>query len=269
MIVINSDPVLGPAALTLGANNPRIGWRNLVAYNNVFADQEAEDEPVSNLANPDTYSSWRGLTTAQQEVALVLDAAADVNYFAIAKHNLGSSGATVTFESSINGADWTTVVEPFMPANDFTIIHEFNTEFAGFYRLLITPGVVPPAIAVWYVGEILILQRRLYVGHVPLPFGRRTTISTGRSESGQFLGRIKRRGFLESSIDMNNLTPDWVRENLDPFIVAAETQPFFWAWRPSDYPLETGYAWLTDDPQVVNSRANGMMQVSLSMQGIR
>lgn len=269
MIHISSSVVLGPLGDPVDARNPRIGWHNLATAENVSADEQADGEPVANIANPATYLRWRGTTTDEQSVQVTLSAAADVNYFAIAKHNLGSSGATIQFQSSTDGSTWDDVTSPIVLNTDYVVIYEFDAVFAQYFRLLITPGSEPPSIAVLYLGEILILQRRIYVGHTPLPYGRRTTVSNGRSESGEFLGRVLRRQFLESSVDMQNLTPTWYRQYMEPFIEAATTRPFFWCWRPSSYPDECGYAWLSDDVKMQNARANGMVSASFSMQGVR
>jgi hypothetical protein len=269
MIHISSSVVLGPLGDPVDARNPRIGWHNLVTAENVSADEQADDEPAVNLANPATYLKWRGTTTDEQSVQVTLSSAADVNYFAIAKHNLGSSGATIQFQSSTDGSTWDDVTSAIVLNTNYVVIYEFDTVFAQYFRLLITPGSEPPSIAVLYIGEILILQRRIYVGHTPFPFGRKTTVSNGRSESGEFLGRVLRRQFLESSVDMQNLTPTWYRQYFEPFVESAKTQPFFWSWRPGSYPNECGYAWLTDDVKPQNSRSNGMMSVSFSMQGVR
>lgn len=268
MIVISSSVVLAQGDDAINANNPRIGYHNLITSSNIAADEEADDEPVSNLGNPATYLVWRGETTSEQNVTVTLGSAQDVNYFAIAKHNLGSTGATVAFQRSDNGSDWTTI-ETIEPATDYALIVEFEAVTAQFFRLNITPGSAPPSIAVFYLGEILVLQRRIYVGHTPFVYGRRTTVSSGRSESGQFLGRVLRREFRESSVSLQNITPGWYREYMDPFVESARTRPFFWAWRPATYPHEVGFAWLTNDVEVSNQRPNGMMQLSFAMQGIR
>lgn len=268
MIVISSSVVLAQAGDAITANNPRIGYRSIVTSANVSADEQAGDEPVTNLANPATYLYWRGESTSGQSVTISLEVAESVNYFAIAKHNLGSTGATVSFQYSDDNATWTTV-EIIEPSSDYALIVEFESVSARFYRLNITPGSAPPAIAVLYVGEILALQRRIYVGHTPFTYARNTTISSGRSENGQFLGRVIRREFRQSNVDLQNITPGWYRSHMEPFIESARARPFFWAWRPSQYPAEVGYAWLTNDVQVSNARANGMMQFSLSMQGVR
>jgi hypothetical protein len=93
-------------------------------------------------------------------------------------------------------------------------------------------------------------------------------ITNARSESGNFLGRIVINEMTETSVSMQNLTPDWYRSQLDPFIRASKETPFFFAWRPGDYPNEVGYAWITDDPQPSNQRSNGMMQIDFQMRGI-
>ncbi len=269
MIHISSSVVLGPLGDPVDARNPRIGWHNLATAENVSADEQAAGEPVVNIANPATYLRWRGTTTSEQSVQVSLIAAAEVNYFAIAKHNLGSSGATIQFQSSTDGSTWDNVTSPIVLNTDYVVIYEFDTVFAQYFRLLITPGSAPPSISVLYLGEILILQRRIYVGHTPLVYGRKTTVSNGRSESGEFLGRVLRRQFLESSVDLQNITPTWYRQYFEPFSEAATTQPFFWSWRPASYPNECGYAWLADDTKMSNQRSNGHVQCSFSMQGIR
>ena len=268
MIHISSSIVLAQAGETINANNPRIGYRSIVTASNVSADEEADDEPVTNLANPATYLYWRGTSTSAQAVTVSLEAAADVDYFAIAKHNLGSTGATVAFQSSADGETWTTI-ETIEPSSDYALIVEFDSVTAQFYRLSITPGTEPPAIAVLYIGEILVLQRRLFVNHTPLVYGRKTTVSSGMSESGQFLGRVVRRQLYSSSVTMGNLTSAWYRSHLDPFFEAARTKPYFWAWRPAQYPHEVGFAWMNGDPSMTNQRANGMIQIEFSMSGVR
>jgi len=135
-------------------------------------------------------------------------------------------------------------------------------------RLKMQPGLAPPEAAVLYAGRLLILQRRVYVGHTPINYGRKTSVTNGMSESGNFLGRIVVGQSLETVLSLTNLTPSWYRSNMEPFVTAAREAPFFFAWRPGSYPREVGYAWLNNDPQPVNQRPNGMMGVELKMSGV-
>lgn len=270
-IVISDDVVLSAEAIAAGitGNNPRIGWHNIVTEANVFADLEDPDFPAVNLANPATYLKWKGeSTTSEQSVGVTLSPAQTVNYFAIARHNLGTIGAEYVFEYSTNGSTWTPLTAPQVPANDNVLMHEFPDTFASHFRLLMTSNADAPEIAVLYIGQILRLERRIYVGHAPIVFGRDTTVSVGVSEEGEFLGRVVRRRMYQSAVTMGNLTPAWYRTYLDPFFHAAAAIPFFWAWRPGGYPLEVGYAWLEGDGKMSNQRPNGMVEMSFQMQGI-
>lgn len=267
-IIISSSVVLS-ATEENDPRNPRIGYHNLVTSSTVSADEEADDEPAVNIANPSTYLKWRGTSTDDQYVYVTLSEAKSVNYFAIAKHNFGSTGATITFQYSTDNSEWSDASTAQNPSTDNVIVHEFETVFARYFRLLIEPGDEAPSIAVMYIGEILVLQRSVYVGHTPISYGRATTVSNGRSESGQFLGRHLRREFLETSVDLQNLTASWYRQKFDPFVEHATTKPFFFAWYPTKYPSEVGYAWLKGDIRPSNQRSNGMMQVSFSMEAVR
>lgn len=259
--------IILPAVPTL-PNNPRIGWRNFVTAAGVTVSSAADGFPGVNLANGLTWLLWRATSTAAQTLTFDLGAATQVDYVGIARHNLGSAAASYTLQRSSDGSSWSTVVGPITPTDDGVIIHEFDAVTYRYFRLSIGSGSTAVQIAVVYLGRILTLARRIYVGHVPLPFGMKSTVSTGRSESGQFLGRVVRRKFYETGVQIANIDPDWCRDNIEPFIEAAAEEPFFWAWRPTLFPTDVGYVWTRDDINPENQRPNGMMQLSMGLQGI-
>lgn len=270
-IVISDDVTLTAEEVEAGVNadNPRIGWHNVVTPANVTATEEAAGYPVSNLGNPLTFVQWQGETTGVQTVQITLGAAEEVNYFAIAGHNFGTDGTNIKLQSSTNGSSWTDRTSARVLANDYAFMEEFDDVTAQYYRLHLTPDTQAPELAVLYIGRVLRMQRRIYVGHKPITLNRKTTVSSGFSESGQFLGRVKRRQMLQGQADFRNITPTWYRDTFDPFVAAAETIPYFFAWRPSTYPDEIGYMWLDGDPETNNDLPNGLMSLSMSMQGMR
>lgn len=259
--------ILLPAGVA-APNHPRIGYRNIIEAGMLSSEQAADGFPVVNLANPATFLLWRGDDGSAQTITITVGVNRTIDYLGIARHNIGTTGATYALESSDNGTDWDPVVDD-NPVDDRVIIHEFDPVTAAHYRLTIGAGNAAPQIAVLYLGEILALERRLYVGHRPVPFALRRVVSTGRSESGQFLGRTRRRESVEFELSMPNLTPAWVRDELEDFVDNSDVAPFFWAWRPTDYPDEVAYCWTTGDPALVNQRPNGMLELSASVQGIR
>ena len=183
-----------------------------------------------------------------------------------------SVGATLNvaelqiFESLQNWFDLTTTVTP---TDDLPLIFRFNGQAAlSAIRLNLGIGLAIPTAAVIYTGRAMTFQRRVYVGHTPITMGRTTNIVSGMSESGNFLGRIVLGESRHSQVTLKNLTPSWYRSYMEPFINAAVEFPFFFAWRPSSYPNETGFCWLSSDAVPSNSLPNGMMSVQLNLTGV-
>jgi hypothetical protein len=258
---------------TLNPNNPRIGWHSILTDDNVDADSAAEGFPADNLAVPNTYQKWVSESLDAQYVTVELEASEDADYFALAGHNFGSGQITFQLQGTLDEEapkTWDDLTDEVAVVDDRPIMYHFGTQNYLAFRLRLVPeGATPPRAAVLYIGRILTLQRRVYVGHSPAALSREITTTTGRSENGQFLGRIERRRSFVTTAQFSNLTPAWYRLRFDPFVAAASVStPFFWAWRPGTYPEDTQFAWLTETPQPTNQRNNGMMSVSLSMQAL-
>jgi hypothetical protein len=268
MIVIAKGLVLGRPDAPLGAKNPLIGWHNLVTAATVSADSAAPGFPATNLGNPSTNSRWRAEDDSEQHLTVQIGEIEPIDYIAVARHNFGSAQIAVSVEGRIDGEDWTELVGETLLPDDVPALFRFAPRSLSAVRLRLGEGELPATAAVLYAGRLLILQRRIYVGHTPLPYGRTAKITNARSESGNFLGRIVLNEKTETQVAMRNLAASWYRTYMDPFIVAAKEVPFFFAWRPADYPREVGFAWMTNDPHPSNARTNGMMQLDFQMTGI-
>jgi hypothetical protein len=244
---------------------PIAGWQNLVTVSGIAADDEEPDHPASNLANPSTANRWLSSTTDDQYVTVSLAGTDEIDYLAVARHNFGTGLIVVSVET-YDGADWNEVVEEHLPADDKPLLFRFVGETPTAIRLKLQPDAVEPTAAVLYVGKLLVFERGIQVGHVPLPFGRRRDVVNGRSESGEFLGQIQIGAGLSSSYELQNITPEWYREYLDPFLEAQP--PFFFAWHPSEHEDEVGYAWLTTDAVPSLAHLAGYFRVTLQMDGL-
>jgi hypothetical protein len=142
----------------------------------------------------------------------------------------------------------------------------FATVSARYWRLKVV-STVQPILGVWYVGETLAMQRGLYGGHSPITLSRTTVVRATKSEGGQFLGRYIVRAGVRTSAQWSNLTASWYRENFDPFVEAAREYPFFFAWRPSQYPEEIGFCWMDGDVAPRNQGQRNYMSVGIDMDG--
>lgn len=268
MIVISNSLVLSQAVGEQpNADNPVIGWRNLVTVANISADTEDPAFPAIQLANPSTYLRWLAAGTTGNHITINHNTVDEVDYVGIAGHNFGSAQVPVSIEGD-DGGGFDELVAPVMLPDDAPAIFRFTPTSLQAVRVRLQSGIAPPTAAVVYVGKLLVLPRRIYVGHAPLPLNTKANIVTGRSDQGHFLGRIVLGETTEGSLSQQNVDPAFFRTDIKPWLKATVSRPFFFAWRPGDYPLETAYCWATNDPQSSNQLANGYMQASLSLQGI-
>jgi hypothetical protein len=270
MIVISSSLVTAAAAdASIDLKAPVFGYRSEVTTATIATTDAATGYPASNLANVSTASLWKALdASGTKYITITPSVASPFDYVAIARHNFGSAQIAVTVEARVSAPDaWAVIVAEFMPTTNDALILRFTRTTYHSVRIKLAAGSAPAQASVVYAGLLLVMQRRVYVGHTPITMGRQTNIATGVSEGGNFLGRVITGGTLRSGLSFQNLTPAWVRSDLDPFIQAARSKPFFFGWRPQDYPFETAFCWAPSDIRPVNSRSNGMMSVEFEIEG--
>jgi hypothetical protein len=212
-----------------------------------------------------TYPTWEGARPVDPFIAwsVTFDMGSeyDIDYVAVSAMEQTAAG-TMTLQSSSDGTNYTTV-EAAIPLSQPTLVL-FDEITTRYLRILFAQEIT-------YIGNVMAglatrLERPIYVGHAPATLNRQTEITGTSSENGQYLGRVIRSQLVRTTVDLQNIDPEFLRDELDPFFAAAREQPFYWAWRPADYD-EVIYAWMDGDPQVTNQRANGMMQASFSVRG--
>lgn len=248
------------------ADHPVIGWRNIVTAANITADHADPDFPVTNLANPSTHEEWRSDDDGVQYLKITTGTLDQIDYVGIAKHNWGSEAIPVRIEDDSGNI----LVQEVMLADDSPAMFRFTGQSlpAVWIRLDASGGQLPRA-AVVYVGKLLVLERRIYVGHTPLPHARRRNVQNGYSETGNFLGRIVLGEWRESTIPLSLLSPAWYRDHGgDEFMAVAGEAPFFFAWRPESYPFEVGFCWTIEDGMPTPASPSNMIAFDLKVRGI-
>lgn len=256
----------------MSADLPIIGWHNLVTSTNVAATSADVNHPASNLGNPATHLYWLADDDVSppnddQYLTVTTNFSGEIDYVAIAGHNLGSAQGLVSVEGFIAAA-WQEIVAPSLLAGDGPALFRFTAQVLPQVRLRLQPGNADPRVAVLYAGKLLVMQTGLYAGHTPMPHARKVKTVDGVSESGKFLGQIVTRETRQNAAKFQLLTPDWYRTNFDPFLAQAKGVPFFFAWRPDTYPDEVGYCWLTNDPEPVPEPPSNLLTVELRMRGV-
>ena len=264
------------AATDSPAGTPLIGYDNQVTVTTITSSTEDSDalHPITNVANPATHTSWRGgVNTGNEVIDITGNGSGIIDYVAIAGHNLGSQQIPVTIQN-VGVSPAVTLVTSTLLTDDEPTIFRFAPSAYTTIRVTLdlsnVDGGDAPEIAVLYCGKLLILERgiKVDVAHVPITYGRKTSIVNGMSESGNFLGRIVLSESRQSKAEFFGFTPTFFRTYVDPFLDVAQEVPFFWAWAPSAYPLETGFAWLTSNPQPEVSPDTLRVALTLEMNGI-
>lgn len=256
------------------AGTPLIGYDDIVTTANVTSTTEVVGFPITNVANPATHLVWKGgVNTGSEIITIINSLAATLDYLAIAGHNLGSKAILVTITD--NSSPPVTLVAETQLLDDKPTIFRFAPGNYGAIQLSLnlsfaTDDFSFPQIAVIYCGHLLVLERgiKVDVSHVPLIFGRRTTVVNGMSESGNFLGRIVLSETRQTKAEFFGFNQTFYRASIDPFLAAAQENPFFWAWAPKDYPLDTGYAWLTSNSEPEVSPDHRRIALTLNLAGI-
>lgn len=228
---------------------PIIGWHNLIDINNVSSSYEDAAYPVTNLANPSTAARWQSTHSTVQYITVDVQSAEGVDYVGLARHNLGSTSATIEVQVLPPGITtaWQTVSEERILPHDQPTILRFERQPVSGVRLRIVPNGLPPRIAVMHVGQLLQMPRGLQEGHVPAHLASSDDIVTGLAESGDYLGRVVTRQSLNSGVSFKFISKAWFDANMLPFVKVARGSPFFFAWMPDLYPDETAFAWTTSD----------------------
>lgn len=267
MIVISSNLVLAQAAGAVDTDLPAVGYHNVVRSDSIVADTQEANFPASNLANPATHLEWRAADDSEQYITITTNEVDPIDYVGIARHNLGTAEIPVSIEANID-AVWTEIVEEVMLPNDEPVMFRFDAASYSQVRIRLQAGSDSARAAVVYVGKLLDLERKVYVGHTPLTDARKIDVVSNRSVSGNFLGRIVLGEGRESTIPLSLFTPAWYRANMREFLEAAQEIPFFFAWRPGTYPLEVGFCDLMADPMPAPAGPSNLIAFDLKLNGV-
>jgi hypothetical protein len=265
--------VIGGLSLTPGAGasstagSARIGYDNVLERGTVTASSEAAGFSRHNAYDWLTYDFWRPTAGGDQWLAVKTAAGQAVNYVAIAAHDLHKHGATIKMQaSSDGGTTWTDICEPFGPADSGPIMLIFSEVSQKDFRLHVNASAAF-SVGVVCFGKATVLERGLRAGFAPPNLSPESTILNSESEGGQFLGRSLIRKGSTTTVDLDLLTPEWVRSTWLPFMRHAEVKPFFFGWNIEKYRGEVIFGW-TERTRPVTYSSPLYMAASLDIRGM-
>lgn len=237
----------------------------LIGFNNVLitATISSGTTNPNKALTPNTWERWRPTAANLTAKFQMGDVDTDINYIAIAAHNL--IGETLLLSTAATEGGTLTDVESITFTNNDPIMITFDTRTVREVAIQSTYSVVKE-IGVVYAGKTLDMPRAIYGGHSPITLSARTDYQSVESETGQSLGLTIIRQGLETNYSWRFLEPDFYRESFLPFVISARTIPFFIKWRPDFFPDEVAYGRPTGD--IIPDNMGGghkLMSVSFTM----
>lgn len=280
MIVFSNAFAMAEAAASRPMTHARIGyqtWTRGLAASAAVASSADDEGPADAVLRPDTFEFWEP-TSLPATLVIDFGTGRDIDYGGLV-HTLGSTECSALLETSdgtfvgspTSEQVWSALGSEIAPGDDAPLMFLDTSRVGRYGRITVArsgTGSDMPRISVAHFGQVLTMQRSIYGGHSPMNLSRDTVLDRALSRGGQFLGQGFRRHGMRGSAAWRYLEPDWYRTYFDPFVQEARKYPFFFAWRPGDYPLEVGYAWALGDIQPNNMGVAGFMQVALEMHGI-
>ena len=238
-----------------------IGYKSVLPSATLTASEESTGFEVDYIKSYLTGDYWR-TDNAGDNYVVIDGELSEADYYGIAGHNL--AGYSVLLQLW-DGEYWNTIDEILVP-DSAPVMRLFTPTIGGRWRFFFPSG---PAlsIAVIFLGKATYLERGVFVGHRPIVLNRRDSIINSTSEGGQFIGRSLISEGGETSIDLNNLSAEWVRETWVPFWLHGRLRPFFFAWHSILYPWEVTYCWSTSVPQP-EIIGHEFYKISLSVRGL-
>lgn len=256
------SPVAGESRI-----NPYLGWRNVVAFDNVTSEHEDADFPITNIANPSTSNRWLSDSSLAQWI-LVEDLDGESDYVAFAGHNLGTIGAEITVEGEISSV-FSEIFSGVVPADDSPLMIRFPKAAYTSIRVNIGASSSPPFVSVMFAGALIVIPTGISPGYTPISEGFNTELVGGRSASGEYLGYITVGSYRESRTPLKLLPRAFYEDTFREFVKAANNgDAFFFAWSPVLRPEQTGYCSFSGVAQPVISQSDGRYDISLPLVGI-
>jgi hypothetical protein len=234
MITINSG--------ALEADLPTVLYRNVLAEGTLTAPGGTGSGHVANVLGPQTFDYWQAAAVGNR-VQVVLAALATCDAFGIDAHDLGSTGASLSFAYRVASTGAWTTLATITPADDSPILFLFPPVAARSWSVEVAaaPGVMP-SLGIVFCGPKLTIPNGLAVPYTPLNFSAMVETFPSVSIGAQLLAtRFERRG-KSASVDFNPVEGAWLASNIEPWREAYDTgATFFFAGCPSQWPLDVGY----------------------------
>lgn len=121
------------------------------------ATTQRSDAPVENISNMMEVNMWAASGAIDPTYVTVdlggMNTQKAADYLAVYGHNLGSAGAALVLQYSLDGLAYSDAFAAFVPSSDAVVLKEFTqTPAARYWRLRLTGQSAPPHISICIWG---------------------------------------------------------------------------------------------------------------------
>jgi hypothetical protein len=259
---------LSTTGYTLGANRPLTHAR--ILWNPITGTITGGGTNAALAANSYTFQRWTpGALPASWTIQTAANAQVDTVF--IAAHNLGSTGTTITVDTSDTVGGAFTTRATIVPADNDTIAVMFNNAGAPYtirrVRISLTGASSAVQIGIIRAGVALQMEQAVFGGIKPIGLSRAVETRHSQSETGQWLGRTVQRQASLTEMPWEHLTSAWYRANFAPFALALPQTPFGLIQNPLRMPESVAWCWTDSAPVPENMGMRDLMRVSLPIIG--
>lgn len=247
------------------AGSLHVGYNDLSNDATITASSAATDWPVDGLKTWLPKDRWKSADSTNQAITVDLGSQKTVNSIGLYKHNLGTIGATLTFQYSSDGSSWSDARSQLAPSDNSTIFRVFDSRDRRYWRVKIDGISDQAVIGVLFVGESMRWHSGVQDGFAPPGLDFNDDILNSQSQGGEFIGRrvIVLGGRTE--LVLRWAPPSWVRNTYRPFLDHARVKPFFLGWNVENYPQEVAYCWTDDRIEPVTYQNAVLMRHSMGI----
>jgi hypothetical protein len=244
-------------------NHARILYDNLLSTSTVTAT--AGTNP-SYVLIPNTAQRW--VFTDGEDIIFTPPANIDLDTVCIGAHSLKNYSIGVNYETTVGGGYTAFAGGKALTNNDAVMFHRSSTVSVARLKISCSGATGVNFVGSIYAGVALQMQRPFYSGYSPGVLSRQADYFSSNTESGNFIGVEVRRRAQQSNADWKNLSNDWYRTYFDPFLVSAETLPFYFAWNLAEHDRDVMYCKNITNISPSYQGQRDLMSVSIPLVGI-
>lgn len=235
----------------------------------IHSDDALVDFPAARLT--DGITSWQGgFAVSTGEVVYDLGSVRAARMLAIARHNLGSVGATLTAQYSATGTagPWTTFAS-ITPPDDSPAGVLVTEVSARYWRITITGHTGAAYVGDLTVAPVWLLPAGMPVDWTPPGYNRQGKVLANIARSGTDLAGLSiEEGAAEADITMDVVNASWFASNWKALFAHLTSSPLYFCWDTSQLPAEMMFCWLRQVPQAPLKVAGMYQSTSILVEGI-